>query len=122
MIINRVLWFDEPVDWDRCKAVFLERIVERFPRFRQRAADGLPARRPHWEDDRDFEPELHFHRLAVPGAARPRRPPGPRLRRIRRRWTIPPLWEVYLLEGYGAGCASSSGCTTASRTASRSRA
>jgi diacylglycerol O-acyltransferase / wax synthase len=53
MIVNSVLWFDEPVDWDRCRAVFLDRIVARFDRFRQRAADRLPLAGPHWEDDPD---------------------------------------------------------------------
>ena len=55
MIVNSVLWFDEPVDWERCKAVFLDRIVARFDRFRQRAADGLPLAPPHWEDDPNFD-------------------------------------------------------------------
>lgn len=27
MIVSSVLWFDEPVDWARCRAVFGERIV-----------------------------------------------------------------------------------------------
>ena len=43
MIVNSVLWFDEPVDWDRCRTVFLERLVACFDRFRQRAADGWRA-------------------------------------------------------------------------------
>lgn len=30
MVVNGVLWFDEPVDWERCRAVFGERIVARF--------------------------------------------------------------------------------------------
>ena len=37
MIVNSVMWFDEPVDWTRCRRTFAERVVERFPRFRQRA-------------------------------------------------------------------------------------
>ena len=44
MIVNSVLWFDEPVDWERCKAVFLNRIVARFDRFRQRASEGRRSR------------------------------------------------------------------------------
>lgn len=36
MMITAVLWFDEPPDWERLKAVLRERMVGRFPRFRQR--------------------------------------------------------------------------------------
>ena len=43
MMITAVLWFDEPPDWERLKAVVRERMVERFPRFRQRVV--LPPRR-----------------------------------------------------------------------------
>jgi diacylglycerol O-acyltransferase / wax synthase len=106
MVINAVLWFDEPLDWERARATFMERVVERFPRFRRRVREGLPGRPPAWCDDPGFDPDLHFHRLALPA-------PGDRavlqevvsdvivapLDRAR------PLWDVYLLEGYGNGCA-----------------
>jgi WS/DGAT/MGAT family acyltransferase len=106
MVINSVLWFDEPIDWRATKAVLRERLVGPFPRFRQIAADGLPGATPHWEDDPHFDLALHVHRRAVPA-------PGDRraleelvsdlvampLDRSR------PLWDVYLLEGYGTGCA-----------------
>jgi diacylglycerol O-acyltransferase len=49
MVVNSVLWFDEPVDWERVKAVIQERIVDVFPRFRQIAVEST-ARGPHWED------------------------------------------------------------------------
>ena len=106
MVVNSVLWFDEPVDWERCKAVFLDRIVARFDRFRQRAADGLPLAPPHWEDDPGFEPALHFHHVALP---------APHNRAalqdfIGDRITTPldhsrPLWEVYLIDDFGSGSA-----------------
>jgi WS/DGAT/MGAT family acyltransferase len=106
MIVNSVLWFDEPVDWDRCRAVFVERIVDRFDRFHQRAADGLPLAGPHWQDDPDFDPDLHFHRVALPA-------PHDRSALeafIGDRASTPldhsrPLWEVYLIDDYGSGCA-----------------
>ena len=106
MIVNSVLWFDEPVDWERCKAVFLDRIVARFDRFRQRAAEGLPLAVPHWEDDPGFDPELHFHRVALPA-------PHDRAALqtfIGDRIATPldhsrPLWEVYLIDDFGSGCA-----------------
>ena len=106
MIVNSVLWFDEPVDWERCKAVFLDRIVARFDRFRQRAAEGLPLAPPHWEDDPGFDPALHFHHVALPA-------PHDRAALqdfIGDRIATPldhsrPLWEVYLIDDFGSGCA-----------------
>jgi hypothetical protein len=66
MIVNGVLWFDEPIDWERCRAVFGERIVARFDRFRQRAVEGPPLAAPRWEDDPEFDPALRFHHVALP--------------------------------------------------------
>lgn len=106
MIVNSVLWFDAPVDWRLCRATFLERVVGQFDRFRQRAVEGPPLAGPHWEEDADFDPELHFHHVALP---------APHDRRalqdlVADRIVTPldrdrPLWEVYLIDGYGAGCA-----------------
>jgi WS/DGAT/MGAT family acyltransferase len=106
MIVNSVLWLDEPVDWVRCRAVFVERIVERFERFRQRAVDGFPLTGPHWQDDPDFDPDLHFHHVSLPA-------PHDRAALedfIADRASTPldhsrPLWEVYLIDDYGSGCA-----------------
>jgi diacylglycerol O-acyltransferase / wax synthase len=106
MVVNSVLWFDDPVDWDACRALFLERIVGRFDRFRQRAVDGLPFTGPRWADDPEFDPDLHFHHVALP-APHDRAAledfisdrvatPLPRSR---------PLWEVYLIDDFGTGCA-----------------
>jgi len=106
MIVNSVLWFDEPVDWERCKAVFLDRIVARFDRFRQRAANGRPLTGPHWEDDPDFDPALHFHHVALPAP----HDTAALQDFIADRISTPldhsrPLWEVYLIDDFGTGCA-----------------
>jgi diacylglycerol O-acyltransferase len=106
MVINSVLWFDEPLDWAATQAVVCARVVEHFPRFRQRASEGRRGAAPAWEDDANFDPQLHFHRLGVPA-------PGDRraLQEIVSDLvTAPldrskPLWDVYLLEGFGGGCA-----------------
>jgi diacylglycerol O-acyltransferase len=106
MIVNSVLWFDEPVDWALCRAAFLERIVGRFDRFHQRAVAGPPLAGPRWEDDPGFDPDLHFHHVALP---------APRDRRalqdfVSDRVAEPlerdrPLWDVYFIDGLGgAGC------------------
>jgi hypothetical protein len=39
MVVNTVLWFDAPVEQASVLQLFEERVVSRFRRFRQRAAD-----------------------------------------------------------------------------------
>ncbi|HEX2467401.1 MAG TPA: wax ester/triacylglycerol synthase family O-acyltransferase [Solirubrobacterales bacterium] len=107
MVITSALWFDEPVDWDRTREVLRRRLVDRFPRFRQRAVEGrTPLSGPHWEDDPRFDLDLHLHRVALPGRgdraalqalvadlmATPLDPSKP-------------LWQWNLVDGYGAGSA-----------------
>jgi diacylglycerol O-acyltransferase / wax synthase len=105
MVVNSVIWFDEPLDWRRARAVLVRRIVDEFPRFRSRVAEPL-ARPPRFEEDPEFDIDQHVHRLALPA-------PGdqaalqelvsdlitPPLDRTR------PLWHAYLIEDYGEGCA-----------------
>jgi diacylglycerol O-acyltransferase / wax synthase len=106
MVINAVLWFDEPLDWPATQAILRERMVDRFPRFRQCAVDGRPGAAPAWKDDPGFDLQLHMHRLGVPA-------PGDRIALqalVSDLVAAPldrskPLWDVYLLEGYGSGCA-----------------
>jgi WS/DGAT/MGAT family acyltransferase len=103
MVINSVLWFDEPVDWDAYKAIVRERLVERFDRFRQRPVEGITG--PHWEDV-ELDLDLHFHHVALPD-------PGDRRTLeafVSDRASTPldrsrPLWDVYLIDGYGEGAA-----------------
>lgn len=106
MIINSVLWFDEPLDWDRARSVLVERIVEPFPRFRQLAREGGLLTGPTWEDDPAFDVELHLHRLALPA-------PGDQAMLqevvgdliVRPLDRARPLWEIFLIENLGGGCA-----------------
>jgi WS/DGAT/MGAT family acyltransferase len=103
MVINSVMWFDEPPDWDAYVAVIRDRLLGRFDRFRQRPVDGLTG--PHWEDV-DVDLELHIHHVALPA-------PGDRAALetfVSDRAATPldrsrPLWEVYLIDGFGAGAA-----------------
>ena len=103
MVINSVLWFDEPVDWDAYRAVVRDRLVERFDRFRQRPAEGVTG--PHWEDV-ELELDLHLHHVALPA-------PGDQRALeafVSDRIATPldrsrPLWEVYLIDGFGDGAA-----------------
>ena len=107
MVVNSVLLFDQPVAWERLVRVLRERLLDGYPRFRQRTAESqIPFRGPRWEDDPDFALEHHVHHLALPS-------PGdtPALQELvgdlmtqpldRRR----PLWHVYLVDGFGSGAA-----------------
>lgn len=107
MVIDSVMWFDGPVDWDRWTDVITRRLVDRYPVFRQRPVPArTPLGMPHWEDDPDFEVGRHVTRvrLDAPGdqAALERfieglmPKPLPRDR---------PLWHTYLVDGFGDGCA-----------------
>ncbi|MGZ4193951.1 MAG: WS/DGAT/MGAT family O-acyltransferase [Solirubrobacteraceae bacterium] len=107
MIINSVLLFDEPVDWDKVRKVTERRLVGRYPRFRQRVAeDRLPLRPPRWEDDPDFALEHHMHHIALPA-------PGDQAalqELVSDLMTMPldhsrPLWHMYLIDGFGQGAA-----------------
>ena len=107
MVVNSLLLFDEPVSPHKLERVVRERLVERYPRFRRRPVESrLPLLAPSFEDDPDFALEHHVHHLALPA-------PGDMatlrvlvgdlmatpLDRSR------PLWNVYLVDGLGAGCA-----------------
>ena len=108
MVVNTVLWFDVPVDQASVLQVFAERVVSRFRRFRQRAADPAltlaPWAAPEWVDDADFAlaEQVSRTRLPAPGDQRALQQTasdlaGRPLRKDR------PLWELHLLDGYGHG-------------------
>jgi WS/DGAT/MGAT family acyltransferase len=107
MVITGALWFEEPVDWERAREVVRTRLVEPFPRFRQRVVEGrVPLSGPHWEDDEHFDLDLHLHRVALPAPgdhaalqdlvadlmAEPLDPSKP-------------LWHFHFVEGLGDGAA-----------------
>jgi WS/DGAT/MGAT family acyltransferase len=104
MVVNGVLWFDEPLDWDRCRDAFRDRLVARFDRFRQRVVEAPTG--PRWQDFDDFDLSLHLHHVALPA-------PGDRRALedfVGDRVAAPldrtrPLWEAYLIDGFGAGSA-----------------
>jgi diacylglycerol O-acyltransferase / wax synthase len=107
MVINAVELFDEPPDWERVKQIIQSRLVDRYPRFRQRVVESrLPLRPPRWEDDPDYALEHHVHHLALPA-------PGDRAalqELVGDLMTMPldrnrPLWHIYLIDGFGDGAA-----------------
>jgi diacylglycerol O-acyltransferase / wax synthase len=105
MVVNAVIWFDEPIDLSRARDILRTRLVDEFPRFRQRVSERL-GRPPRFEGDPEFDVDQHLHRLALPA-------PGDRaaLQELVSDLITPPLdptrplWHVYLIEGFGEGCA-----------------
>ena len=84
-----------------------ERLVDRFPRFRQRAVSPrIPFGVPRWEDDPSFRlrRHVHRHRLPLPGdqaaleafVGTLQSTPLDRDR---------PLWSAHLIDGFGDGAA-----------------
>lgn len=107
MVVNAVMLFDAPLKPERVRAVVRERLVERYPRFSQRVVESrLPLLAPSFEDDPDFSLDHHIHRRALPAPGDDRA-----LRElVGDLMTTPldrsrPLWHMYLVEGYGEGCA-----------------
>jgi WS/DGAT/MGAT family acyltransferase len=107
MVITGVLWFEERPDWDRVRTLIEERFVGPYPRFRQRVVEGRPpVSGPHWEDDPDFDLDLHLHHVALPE-------PGDRAALAELVADITatpldpekPLWQFHFVDGYGGGAA-----------------
>ena len=105
MMISGVFIFDEPVDFERLKATLNARFVQRFRRFRQRiVAKRSRFGRPYWEDDPNFDPGAHIHRIALPA-------PGDHsvLQAMvsdlmsMQLDLAKPLWHFHVIEGYEGG-------------------
>jgi len=105
MVVNAVIWFDEPIDLARARDVVQQRLVDEFPRFRQRVAEPF-GRPPRFEDDLEFDIDQHLHRIALPAPGDHRA-----LEELVSDLITPPLdptrplWHTYLIEGFGEGCA-----------------
>ena len=107
MVVNAVLWLERPMDGERMRTVLRRRLVERFPRFRQRVVEpraglGVPA----WEDVENFDLEDHLHRVSLPAPGGPRELQelaGELMARPLDR--SKPLWELHVIDGYGDGMA-----------------
>ncbi len=103
MMITSVMMFDEVLTLDEVKTVIEQRFLL-FDRFRQRVTDRDGT--PHWEADPYFDLDRHIHRVALPA-------PGGQAElqaMVSDLMTTPldfskPLWQIHLVENYGAGCA-----------------
>ncbi len=106
MVVNSVLWFAEPIAIDRAREILRVRLVERFPKFRQRVVERGPRRAPHWEDDPHFDLDHHIHHLALPAPG----DKGALQALVGDLMSTPldpnkPLWDTYFVDGYGSGSA-----------------
>ncbi len=107
MVVNAVLWFDEPLDLSDVREVVRSRLVETFPRFRSRVVEpplGLGV--PSWEELPDPDLGLHIHHRALPAPGDARA-----LQQLVADLMVTPLdpakplWHIYVIDGYGAGSA-----------------
>ena len=71
MVVNTLVVLGRRPDWDQVLAGFDERVIEVFPRFRQRVVQAAPTvgalGGPHWEDDPDFDLDHHVETVRLDG-------------------------------------------------------
>lgn len=104
MVIVTLMILESVPRWDDLAALIQRRVVERYPVFSQRPARRAPLGLASWEDDPDFELQRHLHRFSLPS-------PGDDAtlqRFVEERIPVPldrdhPLWEAWLIDGYGSG-------------------
>src|SRR4051794_10091539 len=105
MIVNSVMWFDEPLDRAALRQLVEERLIARFPHFSQRVVE-LPGF-VWWEDVDALDLDKHLIHTRLTG----RGDQADLQRYISRMLHRPldlnrPLWELHLIDGYrGDGCA-----------------
>src|SRR5450759_151210 len=67
MVIDSVMWFAVPIEWERLGPLLQRRLVDRFPAFSQRPVSPSSLfGMSHWEDDPDFELSRHLGRATLP--------------------------------------------------------
>jgi diacylglycerol O-acyltransferase len=106
MMINGVLVFGAPLDFERLKET-LEAGLLRFRRFRQRVVrPGGAMGRLAWEDDPAFDMDNHLKRieLAPPGDQAVLQDLSSELSSTQLDMSRP-LWQFHLIESYGQGSA-----------------
>ncbi|HEX7716060.1 MAG TPA: wax ester/triacylglycerol synthase family O-acyltransferase [Marmoricola sp.] len=101
MVVNSVMWFDEPLDPTALRQVLADRLVERFPRFRQCAVEDHGV---WWEDAEAFDLEAHLHEVELPAPAG-----RTELEQfVAEQLSVPldrsrPLWDLYVVSPYEGG-------------------
>ena len=107
MVVNSLSLFDQPIAHEALAELYTSRLVALYPRFSQRVEyDRGPLLGPSWVDDPHFDLARHVHHIGLPD-------PGgiPALQElVGDLMATPldhskPLWDVYLIDGVGSGCA-----------------
>lgn len=106
MIINGLMLFDAPIDYDRFYSTLEERLVRPYQRFRQRIVERPGPGGVAWEVDPHFDLRAHIRHLALPA-------PGnvPALQALMSDLISEPLephrplWHFYLVDNVDGGCA-----------------
>ncbi len=107
LVVNAVMWSAEASDFDQLRQVITERMLNKFPRFRQHpASPRIPLGRTEWVDDDGFDTAHHFRYVTLDA-------PGDEAALqayVGSQSGIPldpshPLWEIHFISGYHAGTA-----------------
>ncbi len=107
LVVNAVMWSAQASDFDRLREVITDRMINRFPRFRQHPASSrLPFGRTEWVDDDGFDEEHHFRyvTLEAPGGEQALQA------YVGSQTGLPlaadrPLWEIHFISGFESGTA-----------------
>jgi WS/DGAT/MGAT family acyltransferase len=105
MVINCLLRFGDRIEPARLRDRIQERLVDRFPKFRQRPV-GDTLRGMRWQDDPRFDLALHLQHVALPEPA-----DEAALRNLVSDLVSTPLdherplWSTTVIDGPGDGCA-----------------
>ncbi len=106
MVITGVMEFEEPINYNRLYATIDTRLAC-FPRFKKRVdrpLSGIATGR--WVTDKNFDLRSHIHRIGLPGSGGKND-----LQEVISALQSKsldynkPLWDIYLIENYGKGCA-----------------
>lgn len=105
MIVNSVMWFDEPLDWDVVRDLLQERLVKRFPHFSQRVVEQPGY--AWWKDVENFDLDKHLIHATLPGDSGQRELQRYVSGTLHQTFDLNlPLWELHLIDGYnGKGSA-----------------
>jgi diacylglycerol O-acyltransferase len=97
MVIDGVMLFDSPPEWDALVAATTERVVDRFPVFHCRARLGEGGW--VWQPDPHFHLDRHLHRVRLPApAGMPQLQEYVAEQRARPLDRDRPLWDITLVE------------------------
>lgn len=107
MMITGFMLLDKPLDMERFLQTVQERMVDRFPRFKQRIVRGnFPIIANYWEEDRYFDIGNHVFRVALPAPS----DQSALQQHVSQMLSVPldlsrPPWEFQVIENVDGGAA-----------------